>query len=327
MFRWGVLSAAKIARTQLLPAIAASENGRAAAIASRRIDAAQALARQFSIPTVYPSYDALLASDAADGVYIAVATADHMEWAEKALAAGKHVLCEKPVAIEAREIDRLIALRDASGLVASEAFMVAYHPQWRKVRALIADGAIGPLRRVEGAFAFYNADPQNTRNQLAAGGGALRDIGVYPVVTTRLATAAEPRRVRADVRRDDTFGVDVDARVAAEFDGFDLVFYCSTRMALRQSMVFHGESGLIEVAAPFNALDYGDAAVTLWTDNRSTCETFRFPGARQYQLQVEAFARAAQEGETADLFPLESSRANQAVIDAAFRSGGAWVEA
>ncbi len=320
MFRWGVLSTAKIARDQVLPAIADAENGVVAAIASRDVGKARALADRFGAPHAFGSYEELLASDAVDGVYIPLPTSQHVEWAAKAAEAGKHVLVEKPLALKAGDIAPLIEIRDRKKLLISEAFMVFYHPQWAKVRELIADGAIGRLRHVQGAFSYYNVDPGNMRNQLALGGGALPDIGVYPTVTTRLVSGREPLRVQASIERDKVFGTDIYSSVKADFGDFELSFYCSTQMALRQSMLFHGEKGFIEVHAPFNAGDYDHHRVELHDQRRNEATVFRFPGTRQYRLQVEAFARAAQ-GSGEPVFSLENSVLNQKVIDAIFRAG------
>lgn len=320
MFRWGVLSTAKIAREQLLPAIADAENGVLAAVASRDAGKARALADRFGAPHAFGSYEELLASDEVDGVYIPLPTSQHIEWAAKAAEAGKHVLVEKPLALRAEDIAPLIEIRDRKKVLICEAFMVFYHPQWIKVRELVASGAIGRLRHVQGAFSYFNVDPGNMRNQLDLGGGALPDIGVYPTVTTRLVTGREPLRIQATVERDKTFGTDIYSSTKADFGDFELSFYCSTQMALRQMMVFHGEEGFIEVHAPFNAGDYDHHRVELHNQKRTEATVFRFPGTRQYRLEVEAFARAAQGG--ADpVFTLENSVLNQKVIDAIFRAG------
>ncbi len=192
MFRWGILSTAKIGREQLIPAIVDAENGVLSAIASRDVKKARALAERFGAQHAFGSYEAMLASDKIDGVYIPLPTSQHVEWAEKAANAGKHVLVEKPLALDARDIGRLIKLRDKKKVLISEAFMVTYHPQWIKVRELVQSGAIGTLRYVQGAFTYFNVDPKNMRNILSLGGGALPDIGVYPTVSTRFVTGKEP---------------------------------------------------------------------------------------------------------------------------------------
>lgn len=325
MFRWGVLSTAKIGREQVLPAIAESDNGVLAAVASRDPARARALADRFGAPHAFGSYDELLASKEVDGVYIPLPTSQHVEWTAKAIRAGKHVLVEKPLALDARDIEPLMKLRDASKVLVCEAFMLVYHPQWIKVRELVRAGAVGRLRHVQGAFSYYNVDPANMRNQLALGGGALPDIGVYPVVSTRFVTDKEPLRVQATIERDKTFGTDIHSSVRADFGAFELSFYVSTQMAARQAMVFHGDEGFIEVASPFNAGLYDHHRVELHNRKHTETQVFRFPGAQQYRLEVETFVRAAQKGEGAGgrerVFTLEESILNQKVIDAIFRAG------
>lgn len=325
MLRWGVLSTAKIAREHLIPAIHQSENGIVSAIASRDAQTAEALAARFCIDRSFGSYEALLASPDVEAVYIPLPTSQHVEWAVKAADAGKHVLVEKPLALKAADIETAIAARDRNRVVVSEAFMVTYHPQWLKVRDLLAEGAVGRLRHVQGAFSYFNTDPDNMRNRLDLGGGALPDIGVYPTVATRFATGLEPLRVQARVDRDERFGTDIYSSLKADFGAFELTFYLSTQMAARQSMVFHGDAGFIEVATPFNAGLYGDDQVLLHNRDHSERTVFRFPGINQYRLQVETFARAVA-GEAVELFTLEQSVKNQLVVDAAFRAGnsGAW---
>ncbi|MER9293922.1 Gfo/Idh/MocA family oxidoreductase [Mesorhizobium sp. M0518] len=321
MFRWGVLSTAKIGREHLLPAMVEAENGVLSAIASRDLSKAKALADRFGARHAFGSYEELLASKEVDGVYIPLPTSQHVEWAAKAIEAGKHVLVEKPLALDANDILPLIKLRDQKKVLVCEAFMVIYHPQWIKVRDLIASGAIGRLRHVQGAFSYYNVDPDNMRNQLDLGGGALPDIGVYPTVSTRFSTGKEPLRVQATIERDQKFGTDMYSSIRADFGDFELSFYLSTQMAARQVMVFHGEKGFIELFSPFNAGLYDHHRVELHNQNHSEAQVFRFPGTQQYRLEVETFARAAQGGKER-VFTLEESVLNQKVIDAIFRAGG-----
>jgi predicted dehydrogenase len=320
MFRWGVLSTAKIARDFVIPAVQASDNGNVHAIASRDEARARDLADRVGAPLAFGSYEAMLASDEVDGIYIPLPTAQHVEWAIKAADAGKHVLVEKPLGLSADAILPVIEARNRNGVTVGEAFMITHHPQWQKVRDLIREGAIGRLRHVQGSFTYYNVDPANMRNQPDLGGGALLDIGVYPVIGTRFATGLEPISIQAKIERDPTFGTDIYSSVQATFEGFDLSFYVSTQMALRQSMVFHGEKGFIELAAPFNASSYGDQRIELFNDAHSEGKIFRFANAQQYRLQVENFVRAAQ-GEGGTICSLEQSVRNQKVIDAIFRAG------
>lgn len=320
MFRWGILSTAKIGREQVIPAIQGSQNGNVHAIASRDAQNARNLADTIGAPLSFGSYEALLASDEIDGVYIPLPTSQHVEWAIRAADAGKHVLVEKPLALKAADIAPVIAARDRNGVLICEAFMVTYHPQWLKVRELVQSGAIGRLRHVQGAFSYHNVDPQNMRNIPGLGGGALPDIGVYPTVTTRFVSGAGPLAVTAKIERDPQFGTDRYASVHADFADFDLSFYVSTQMALRQSMVFHGDLGFIEVESPFNAGSYGDQRVTHHNAGHDEAAVYRFPNAQQYRLQVETFVRAARGG--ADrIFTLEESVLNQKFLDAIFRAG------
>lgn len=319
MFRWGIMSTAKIGRDQVVPAILQSETGIVAAIASRNAGRAADFARQFNVEHTFDGYQAMLDSDTIDGVYIPLVTSQHVEWAIKAAEAGKHVLVEKPLALKADDIAPVIAARDAAGVVVCEAFMVTYHPQWHKVRELVSGGAIGKLRMVQGAFSYFNRDPQNMRNVPELGGGALPDIGVYPTVTTRFATGQEPIDVIATIDRDPDFGTDVFSNVTMRFDGFDLSFYVSTQLALRQEMAFHGDKGVITLSAPFNAGMYDFDRVTLQDAGRSETRSFAFSGVHQYEHQVDAFVRHVI-GEEVPVFTLEQSVANQRAIDAIFRS-------
>ncbi|MGE0847921.1 MAG: Gfo/Idh/MocA family protein [Flavobacteriaceae bacterium] len=321
MFRWGIISTAKIGRDHVIPAMQDAENGVVTAIASRDEAKARALADRFGVPHAFGSYEEMLASDVIDGVYIPLPTSQHVEWTAKAAEAGKHVLVEKPLALDAKDILPLIEIRDRKKVLICEAFMVIYHPQWQKVRELVQGGAIGRLRHVQGAFSYHNVDPANMRNQVALGGGALPDIGVYPTVSTRFVTGKEPVRIQAQVERDENFGTDIYSTVKADFGTFDLSFYCSTQMALRQFVVFHGEKGFIEVHAPFNAGDYDHHRVELHNQTHTEATVYRFPATRQYRLEAEAFARAAA-GESVRVFTLEESVLNQKMIDAIFRAGG-----
>lgn len=319
ILRWGIIGASKIAREYVAPGIHASARGRIAAIASRTPGKGEALAEPYPDVRLHGDYDALLADPGVDAVYIPLPNGQHVEWTAKALQAGKHVLCEKPIALKATEIDGLIALRDRTGLLAAEAFMVTHHPQWRRVRALLAEGAIGTLLAVQGAFSFLNADPANIRNQPALGGGALRDIGVYPCVTTRFATGAEPvSAAAAEIEWD--MGIDATARARLKFPDFTLDFYVSMRMAPRQLMVFHGDKGWIALHAPFNAGAYGDVVLE-WRSADGTIRLERFGIFDQYRAQVDAFAASALDG-APYACPLEFSRGNQVAIDMIYAAAG-----
>ncbi|MCL6283840.1 Gfo/Idh/MocA family oxidoreductase [Ruegeria sp. 2012CJ41-6] len=320
LFRWGVLSTSKIGREQVLPAIVRSASGVIHAIASRDPAKAQAEAARFGAPQWYGDYDALLADPDIDGVYLPIPTAHHAEWSIRAAQAGKHVLCEKPIALRAEEIDPIIAARNSTGCLICEAFMVAYHPQWHKVRDLIAEGAIGRLRQVTGGFSYHLTDPGNMRNQPDLGGGALPDIGVYPVVTCLLATGAEAGEATGQVEFSPEFGTDIYARANVAFDGFNLSFHVSSQMALHQSMRFMGEVGWIDVRAPFNAVNYDYAEIVLHDQKNATQTVYRFD-VNQYERQADAFVAACR-GDHSTMFPLEMSKKVQQVIDGIYAAGG-----
>lgn len=313
--RWGILGAAKIARTELVPAIQLAHGAELVALATR--DSARALPFQARVPglRVHDSYDALLADPDVDAVYIPLPNHLHVEWSLKAAHAGKHVLCEKPIALTAPEIDTLITARDDTGKLIAEAFMVAHHPQWALVRDLIGKGAIGTLEHVDGCFTYTNRDLVNIRHQADMGGGGMRDVGVYPCITARMVTGAEPTRLRSEFRNAN--GVDIFARVWADFPGFSMSFYCGMMQARRQHMTFHGQDGWITVTAPFNGPTYGDTAVELQTNGGETQIT-RFNSVNHYALMIENFGQSARDG-TPFACPLEFSKGNQNMIDAIFQ--------
>lgn len=319
MIRWGILSTAKIATTQAIPALLSAEDCTVAGISSRSMERTQAVAKRFEIPFVFDSYEALLASDEIDAVYIPLPTSQHVEWSKKAAQAGKHVLCEKPISLCARQINRLKEAGAENNVIVSEAMMVAYHPQWHKVRDLIQGGAIGTLKHVRASFSYFNVDPNNMRNRLELGGGVLPDIGCYPIATTRLVTGEAAKRVVATVERDPKFGTDTFVSALIDFGTFDLSMLVATQLAWRQTSSFHGDKGFIEIASPFNAVPNTQDCVRLYTDAREAPEEFTFPKVDQFKLQFEAFARAVLSGDATDLFSLDQSGQNQRIIDAIYK--------
>lgn len=331
MLKWGILSTAKIGVQDVIPAIFRSENSVVEAIASRDLSRAQDVATRFGIPQAFGSYEELLACDDIDAIYIPLVTSEHAKWTINAANAGKHVLCEKPIALKADEIHAIILAADRNKVVVTEAVMITYHPQWLKVRELVTSGAIGKLTYVQGAFTYFNDDANNMRNKLELGGGALLDIGIYPIAATRFVTGKEPVRVMSEIKFDETFGTDIYSSNRLDFGDFELSMYVSTQMAVRQSIVFHGDKGWIELTAPFNAGKYDDDSVILHDANHSKIETFRFADINQYTEQVEAFARAVANEAQPDgiaLLSLESSLNNQKAIDALFMASNieVWTE-
>ena len=318
---WGVLGAAKFAREHMARAIHEAEGARLHSLATS--DPAKAEGFRAFCPDlkVHASYDALLADPEVDAVYIPLPNHLHVEWTRKAALAGKHVLTEKPIALAAAEIDGLIALRDASGLLVTEAYMIVHHPQWQRARQLMAEGAIGRILHADAAFSYDNrADPGNIRNRPETGGGSIPDIGVYAYGSVRWTTGAEPVAVRSRIAREN--GVDVFAQVMADMEGpggrFTYAAMTSMRLPPRQEVVFQGEGGVMRLTAPFNAGLFGEAQLHLFRPGQPD-HVERFPGARQYRNQVEAFGRTIREGAPYP-WSLEDARGTQAMIDRVFAS-------
>ena len=317
--RWGILGAAKFAREHMGPAIHASRWNTLVALATS--DAAKAEPFEaFAGPlTVHTDYEALLADPQVDAIYIPLPNHMHVEWSIKALEAGKHVLCEKPLALQAGDFDALIAARDASGCHASEAFMITHHPQMHRAREIVQSGEIGRLRHVESVFTYYHApEAPNFRKDPEKGGGGLRDIGVYTIGSTRFVTGAEAQAVPfAELELEN--GVDVLARFQMEFGDFALSSRVSMRMHPRQEAVFHGDKGYLRMTCPFNPAGFDQAELIVDTGGLAR-RVERFPSVNQYVFQVESFARTVREG--ADWpCPLEFSKGTQAAMDMVFAAG------
>lgn len=316
MVRWGVLGAAKFAREHMAPAINAARRGKLVALATSSSDKAKPFEEIAPGLRVHDSYEALLADPEVDAVYIPLPNHLHVEWALKAMEAGKHVLVEKPLAMSCADFDKVIAKRDETGVMAAEAFMIVHHRQWKRAKALYESGAIGKLIRVSGAFSYDNsADTQNIRNDASKGGGAIPDIGVYIYGATRFLTGQEPEKILStEVRREN--GVDVWSHISAQFPSFHYTGVVSMRMAPWQEMVFHGDKGVMRLSAPFNANLYGEARIELQSAGPEGIEmqTIRYPADNHYVHQVEAFNAAVLDG-AGYACPLEFSRGTQAMID------------
>lgn len=312
---WGILGAAKFARQHMAPAIHAARGARLAGLATSSPEKFAVFAEFAPDLKNYDTYDALLADPMIDAVYIPLPNHLHVEWSKRALAAGKHVLCEKPVGLTASDAAALIAARDKSGLFATEAYMIVHHPQWQRAKALYEQGAIGHLRHVDGVFSFNNAqDTDNIRNKSVTGGGAIYDIGVYTYGSTRWLTGQDPVEItHADL--DFEKGVDVTARVSARFDGFRASWMNSMRMHPCQQMRFVGEDGVLTFRTPFNANVFDQAELELSTQITQNVE--RFTGVNQYVLQVEAFC-ATVRSDAAYPWHLEDAKATLQMIQDVF---------
>ncbi|MGO4871063.1 MAG: Gfo/Idh/MocA family protein [Roseiarcus sp.] len=325
---WGVLGAAKIGLELVIPAMQRGEASRIDAIASREIAKARRAAAALGVAKAYGSYEELLADPAIEAIYIPLPNELHVPWTIRALEAGKHVLCEKPIALDAGQANALIEARERSGKLVAEAFMVRFHPQWRRARAIARSGAIGDVRAIQTFFSYRLTDADNIRNK-PPGGGALYDIGCYAILTARRVFAAEPTRVVAALEVDPAFGTDRLTSALIEFPGGrHLTFTCATQLSAHQRVTIVGEKGRVEIAIPFNApIDRPthitiDSGVDLVGGGARVEE---FPVCDQYTLQGDAFSRAIL-GEAPLEFPIEDAVANMRVIDAAFRSArsGGW---
>ncbi|HEX6717876.1 MAG TPA: Gfo/Idh/MocA family oxidoreductase [Pyrinomonadaceae bacterium] len=319
--RWGILSTAKIALTKVIPAMQRSPWCEITAIASRDLAKAKAAAGELNIPNAYGSYEELLADEAVEVIYNPLPNHLHVPWTVKAAEAGKHVLCEKPIALNAKQARTLIDVRDRTGVRIQEAFMVRTHPQWLETRRLIQSGRIGTLRSITCFFSYFNPDPANIRNKLDYGGGALMDIGCYPITISRFIWETEPRRVLGLIERDPVFRTDVLTTAVLDFPNGHSTFTCSTRLAPYQRMIFHGTDGRVEVLIPFNAPN--ERATQILVDD----ETIEIPVCDQYEIQGSLFSEALRENREQPI-PLEDAINNMTVIDAVFRSAmtGQWEE-
>jgi len=326
--KWGVIGVAKIATEKVIPAMQRGEVSQIAAIASRDPKKARAAADALGIPRAYGSYEDLLADADIEAIYNPLPNEGHVPWTLKALAAGKHVLCEKPIALDAEEARQLIDARNRAGKLVAEAFMVRFHPQWRRARELARDGTIGEAQAIQTFFSYRLLDPDNVRNR-PPGGGGLYDIGCYAILTARYIFGAEPRRVVATIDWDPKFKTDRLTSALLEFPGGrQLSFTVGTQSSLHQRVTIMGGEGRIEVMIPFNApIDRPteiviDPGADLVGGGRRI-ETF--PICDQYTLQGDAFSRAIVDEAKLE-FGIEDAIANMRVIDALFRSAksGAW---
>jgi predicted dehydrogenase len=326
--RWGILGAAKIAVEKVVPAMQRSESVEIAAIASRDLEKAQRTAQALGIEKAYGSYEELLADSNIEAVYNPLPNHLHVLWTIKAAEAGKHVLCEKPIGMNADEARKLLEVQRRTGVKIQEAFMVRTHPQWLGTLELIRSGRIGELRVINGFFSYFNRDPKNIRNKLKMGGGALMDIGCYPVTIARFIFGAEPRRVMALIERDPEMRVDSLTSAILDFPDGQSIFTCSTQLVPYQRTQFFGTRGRIEVLIPFNAPP--DKPTRIMIDDGSdlfgsAIEIKEFPVCDQYEIQGELFSQAILQNRPQPI-PLEDAVRNMAVIDAIFRSAesGRW---
>ncbi len=345
--RWGILSTADIGVRKVIPGIRTAARCEVVAIASRDGELARATAARLGIPTAHGSYEALLADPDVDALYIPLPNHLHAEWTIAALRAGKHVLCEKPLAMTADDAQRMVDVARETGLhlmeafmyrhhptwVAAvdvahdtgrhlmEAFMYRHHPTWVAALDLVAAGRIGTLTAVQTWFSYFNDDAANIRNILEYGGGALFDIGCYSVNLSRMLFGGEPRRVAASLRRDPSTGVDVLTSAILDFDGGIATFTCSTRTETDQRVDIYGTTGRISIEIPFNIPPDRPTRVRLTAGGEPpvapATEVVEFPTADPYGVEFERFATAVLDGGPTPV-PPEDAVANLRVIEAIF---------
>jgi predicted dehydrogenase len=311
---------------KVTPAIQAAENCEVVAIASRDKGRAITAATELGIPSAYGSYEQLLAADDIDAVYIPLPNDLHAEWTTKAAAAGKHVLCEKPLALNADEADEMARVCADAGVRLGEAFMYRHHPTWVEAVRLVRNGAIGDLQGVQSWFSYYNDDPENIRNRLENGGGAVMDIGCYNINVSRMLFAAEPVRIEAAVRRDPAMGIDTLSSAVLEFPGGgQATFTCSIRSEDYQRVHIIGTAGRIEIEIPFNIPPDRETRIFVTAAGEPpvapATETLVFPAEDQYTIQARLFARSILD-DTPVPVPTSDAIANMKVIDAILATPG-----
>jgi predicted dehydrogenase len=323
--RWGILSTADIGRQKVIPAIRKAANCRIVAIASRDMRRGQAVAAELGIARAHGSYEALLADPEVDAVYIPLPNHLHPQWAIAAVRAGKHVLCEKPLALTAAEAERMIAAADEVGVKLMEAFMYRLHPSWVALREVVASGRLGEVVAIQSWFSYYNDDATNIRNMVAAGGGALYDIGCYQVNLSRMLFAAEPTRVQASVRRDAQLGVDIVTSAILDFPGGVSSLTCSIRAEDDQRVHVYGTLGHASIWIPFNIPPDRPTKVLVTAGGEPpvapNVETLTFESADPYTVEFEQFAAAVLEDRPVP-YPPSDAVANLRVIERIFEAGG-----
>ncbi len=304
--RWGILSTAKIGREKVIPGIQKGYNCTVDAICSRNLEQATATAKLLNIGKAYGSYEELLNDPEIDAIYIPLPNNLHVEWTLKAMQAGKHVLCEKPIGVSAAEAEQIIQeAKRHPQLKVMEAFMYRFHPQWQIVKSKIEAGLIGEIKAVQSHFSYFNIDPKNIRNNVDVAGGALMDIGCYCVSFPRFLFESEPLRVVSCIDRDPELKTDRLTSAILDFGGGKIsTFTCSTQLMPYQRVNVFGTNGHIEIEIPVNAPK--DNSTKIWIRTKAGSEEIVVDAVDQYTIQAEQFAKAI----------LENSPVSTSLIDA-----------
>jgi predicted dehydrogenase len=315
--RWGVLSTANIGRWAVNPAIQASRNGELVAVASRDTNRARSFAQEHGIPRWHGGYQALLDDSGIDAVYIPLPNSLHAEWTVRAAAAGKHILCEKPLAVTTAEAEAMGAAAERHGVLLMEAFMYRFHPRTERVVAMVRQGAIGDLKAIRSVFTFRLTRPDNIRLSAELGGGALMDVGCYCVNVSRTLAGAEPLEAQAWAAWGPT-GVDLQLAGMLRFPGDVMAhFDCALTLERRESYEAAGTEASLHVPA---ALLPGKETVAFTEDRgREATAAHEVAGADEYQLMVEHFADCVLTGQPVR-YPVSEAVANLRAIEALYRS-------
>lgn len=324
---WGILSTAKIAVQKVIPAMQACQHANIVAIASRDESKVKQVVKSLNIPRVYNSYEELIGDDAIDAIYNPLPNHLHVPYTMRCIEQGKHVLCEKPIALSTNDIKALIEARNKHQVKVGEAFMVRTHPQWLTVLKMINDGLIGKLEAIHGFFSYYNRDPANIRNKLEFGGGALLDIGCYPIHVARFIFGEEPEKVVSMIDHDPDWNVDRLTSAMLKFPSGQATFTVGTQIVPYQTVQFFGSKKKLELQIPFNApadaackIYISEGNISLPYEKISTVEV-----CNQYTIQGDAFSLSILNDLTEPV-PLEDALKNMAVIEAVFKSAesGQW---
>ncbi len=316
--RWGVLSSAKIGRTKVIPAIQTSSLGEVVAIASRTQASADKAAQELGIKHAYASYEDLLADPNIDAIYNPLPNHLHVPWSIKAIEAGKHVLCEKPLGLNTADVEKLIQVAQAHPhLQVMEAFMYRFHPQWQTAKNLVREGSIGQVRSIHSHFAYNNHEQDNIRNNPDWGGGALMDIGCYCISLSRFIYDEEPLRVLGQITPYAGFDVDCFVSGIMEFADGNATFTASTKSEAEQYVEIHGEHGSILIPLPFNPIADTITHIIVKRDGVSE-ELVQIP-SDHYRNMADAFALSITNNHHVPT-PLSDALANMKIIDAIFAS-------
>lgn len=324
--RWGVLSTANIAQTKVMPAIQHSAHNELVAISSRTPAAADNCAGAFGLTQIHHSYEALLDDPNVDAIYNPLPNHLHVDWSIKALEAGKHVLCEKPLGLNTADAQRLVdAANNYPHLKVMEAFMYRFHPQWQALKQLVDAGELGKIRTIHSHFSYNNRSLTNIRNIKEMGGGALLDIGCYCVSLSRWLFNEEPLKVIGAVSDFPDQEVDCLTSGILSFSDGTATFTCATKVQPKQYIEIYGEEGSASIEIPFNPP--ADQPARLFITQGEKKRTIEFTPIDQYGLMVDAFALSVLNN-TPVSTPLSDAINNMRVIDAIFTSveRSSWVK-